>query len=93
MGFLTGLDRAREYADHTSIDLNATSIRERAVMGKHRVSKLVAGQSTQPEPRDSWMRDLQLQTVFLDPIHWTQGPQTSNWWQPNEACARLRRLH
>lgn len=63
MGFPTDPDRAREYAYVTPIRMPHRS--GRAVMCKHKFPKRVAGQSTQPEPQDSWMRDLQLQTVSI----------------------------
>lgn len=62
-------------------------------MGKHKVTKLFAGLSTQPEPPDSWMRDLQLQTVSVDPIWWTPGPRPSTLWRAFKPQPRARRLN
>ncbi len=62
-------------------------------MGKHRVFKLFAGVPAKAEPQNSWMRDLQLQTVSVDPARWAQGPQPNTLWHPLRPHTRPRRLH
>lgn len=62
-------------------------------MGKHKVSKRSAGLSTQAEPRDSWMKDLQLQTICVDPVRWTQRALPTATWFSFHPLSRPRRLH
>jgi hypothetical protein len=60
-------------------------------MGKPKFASLSAPGS-RPEAKDSWMRDLQLQTVEVDPARWSQAAQPALWdrFRPR---ARVLRLH
>jgi hypothetical protein len=60
-------------------------------MGKRRFATISAA-ATRPEPRDSWMRDLQLQTITVDTARW-QGTQQQSLWQAFTPRPRVRKLH
>jgi hypothetical protein len=60
-------------------------------MGKRRLASISAA-ATRPEPQDSWMRDLQLQTISVDTARW-QGTQQLPLWRAFTPRSRVRKLH
>jgi hypothetical protein len=60
-------------------------------MGKRRFATISAA-ATRSEPQDSWMRDLQLQTVTVDTTRW-QSAQPPALWRSFTHRARARKLH
>lgn len=60
-------------------------------MGKRRFATISAA-ATRPEPQDSWMRDLQLQTITVDTARW-QRAQQPTLWHALAMPPRIRVLH
>lgn len=61
-------------------------------MGK-KIPSLSANATLQREPMDSWMSNLQLQTVALDTSRWSQASQRSSIWRTLKPRVRCVRLH
>jgi hypothetical protein len=60
-------------------------------MGKRRFATISAA-TTRVEPQDSWMRDLQLQTITVDTARW-QRAQQPTLWRALAMPPRIRVLH
>lgn len=60
-------------------------------MGKRRLATISAS-AARPEPQDSWMRDLQLQTITVDTARW-QSTQQPPLWYAFTARVRVRKLN
>jgi hypothetical protein len=60
-------------------------------MGKRRFATVSAA-ATRPEPQDSWMRNLQLQTITVDTARW-QSAQQVPLWRAFAPQIRVRKLH
>lgn len=60
-------------------------------MGKRRFASISAA-ATRPEPQDSWMRELQLQTITVDTARW-QSPQQPSLWRAFTPRSRSRKFN
>ena len=49
-------------------------------MGKARLAARAAVTSARQEPQNSWMKDLQLQTVCIGSPHWSQRAYQQELW-------------
>lgn len=65
----------------------------RAAMGKRQFPTLSAGVTARTQSQDSWMRDLQLQTVAVDTARWPWGVRQAPMWYTFAPRMRARRFH
>jgi hypothetical protein len=64
-----------------------------AAMGKPQFPTLSAGATARTQSQDSWMRDLQLQTVAVDIARWQPGARQAPMWHSFAPRTRIRRFH
>jgi hypothetical protein len=62
-------------------------------MGKPQFPTLSAGVAARPQAQDSWMRDLQLQTIAVDAARWLPQARQPALWCTFTARSRVRRTH